>query len=280
MDIITSLSEIRERTLELRGAQQTIALVPTMGYLHEGHLSLLRIAREKADVVILSIFVNPIQFGANEDFHHYPRDLERDLSLAEKEKVDIVFTPSAEDLYPKGFDTIISVPHLSNHLCGLSRPDFLQGVATIITILFHLTSPHIAIFGEKDYQQLLVIRQLVKDLQFQTTIIGAPIFREPDGLAMSSRNAYLTPTERTVAPFLYQTLQTIQEMSQKGIHTVSVLNEKARSFLSQEPSIQLEYLEFMDAKTLAPLTKIRPPAFIAIAAKLGKTRLIDNLIIS
>ena len=279
MNVISSLSEMSQKANQLRDMGHTIALVPTMGSLHEGHASLLRLARQKADIVVMSLFVNPIQFGPNEDFAHYPRDVEKDLRVAQKNEVDIVFTPSSEDMYPNGFETTVQVPHLSLHLCGLSRPDFLTGVATVITILFHITKPHIAVFGEKDYQQILVIRRLVEDLHFDIDIIGAPIVREADGLAMSSRNAYLTPTERKIAPMLYQALCQIREIVQKNIRETALLKKTATDFLAQEPAIQLEYLECKEANTLQPVMHINTPTLIAIAARLGNTRLIDNLVL-
>jgi len=279
MEIISSPKEMQQISKELQTSGKKIALVPTMGCLHEGHLSLLRIARKKADIVVLSIFVNPIQFGDNEDFSRYPKNMEYDLILAKTEDVDIVFTPSSEEIYLLDFETKVVVPKLSNHLCGLSRLDFLEGVATVITILFHLINPNIAVFGEKDYQQLLVVRRLVTDLFFDIEIIGGPIVREADGLAMSSRNVYLTAEERQLAPSLYGALQEISKMIQANIRDVKMLEEKVTPVFFKDSRLRLEYLEFLDATTLMPVIQIHQPTLIALAAWIGSTRLIDNLVI-
>ena len=216
MEIIKEIEVMNKKAEEWRKNGKIIAFVPTMGYFHEGHLSLFRIARKKGDILVVSIFINPIQFGPTEDFKSYPRDLERDKSLAEKEKVDVLFVPSEKDMYPEGYQTFVEVTKLTNHLCGLSRPGHFKGVTTVVAKLFNIVKPHIAFFGFKDYQQYLVIKRMVKDLNFSIEIVGCPIVREPDGLAMSSRNTYLTPEQRKSALSLFKGLKLAQEMIDKG----------------------------------------------------------------
>ncbi|MGA8242963.1 MAG: pantoate--beta-alanine ligase, partial [Desulfobacterales bacterium] len=216
VEVIPTVEQMQEHAENLRRNGRRIACVPTMGFLHDGHLSLMRIAKRRADVLVVSIFVNPAQFGPEEDFETYPRNLERDLDLCAKENVDIVFTPKTEALYPDGYQSYVKLEHLPHHLCGRSRPVFFTGVATVVCKLFNIVRPHTAVFGEKDYQQLLIIRRMVQDLNINTEIIGVPIVREKDGLAMSSRNAYLTSDQRPAALTLYRSLVQAKKRVETG----------------------------------------------------------------
>ncbi len=257
-----------------------IGLVPTMGFFHEGHLALMRYARPRCDRLVVSLFVNPIQFGPKEDFREYPRDLERDAALAEKEGVDVLFTPTAEDMYPAGFQTYVEVTELSQPLCGARRPGHFRGVATVVLKLFNIVQPHLAVFGLKDYQQYLVIRQMVRDLNLPIEIVGHPIVREKDGLAMSSRNVYLTPEERQVATCLYKALQQAQKRVSEGQRDASALAKELQDFITQHPFTRIDYIEFRHPETLAPVEEITGPTLLALAVFVGKARLIDNAIIN
>jgi len=263
----------------LRKAGRTIGFVPTMGFLHEGHLSLMRLARQKADALVVSIFVNPAQFGPGEDFATYPRDLERDMALIATVGADALFTPEAAEIYPRGFETYVSLETLPHHLCGLSRPVFFRGVATVVTKLFHLVKPHLAVFGEKDYQQLQVIRRLVRDLNMDITIIGGPIVREPDGLAMSSRNSYLVPEQRPAALSLYKSLVQAAASVRAGRTRAADLVAEARAAISAHDQNRIDYVSICDPLTLDPIESIQDPALMALAVKVGTTRLIDNIIL-
>ncbi len=256
-----------------------LAFVPTMGFLHEGHLSLLRLGRGKADDLILSIFVNPAQFGANEDLSTYPRSLERDLEMAEKEGVDIVFVPTENDLYPENYQTYVELETLPAHLCGLSRPVFFRGIATVVTQLFNIIKPHIAVFGEKDFQQLAIIRQMVEDLKFNVEIIGGPIIRESDGLAMSSRNAYLNDYMRPAALSLSRILAKSQELVKSGVVDVSRIEAQARDGFSVFPEIIVDYISICDPLTLDAVEVVEGRTLMALAVSLNKIRLIDNVIL-
>jgi len=225
---------------------EKIVFVPTMGFLHEGHLSLVRMGRKLGTKLVVSIFVNPIQFGPSEDFKEYPRDLERDFSLLEKEGVDVVFCPSQEEMYPPEFQTYVEVTELSKPLCGAYRPGHFRGVATVVLKLFNIVKPHIAIFGEKDYQQLQVIKRMVKDLNLDIEIIGHPIVREKDGLAMSSRNVYLSPEERNSALSLFKALNLAEKLIKQGENKVSNLQEKLKNFIESHPFTKVQYIEFVD----------------------------------
>jgi pantoate--beta-alanine ligase len=251
-----------------------------MGHLHDGHLSLMRIAKKRADVLVVSIFVNPAQFGPEEDFETYPRNLERDLDLCAKEDVDIVFTPKTGALYPDGFQSYVKLEHLPHHLCGLSRPVFFTGVATVVSKLFNIVRPHVAVFGEKDYQQLLVIRRMVQDLNFNTEIIGAPIVREKDGLAMSSRNAYLTSEQRPAALTLYRSLVQARKRVETGERDAARILKEARDLITAQPETDIDYLSICDPETLIDVERIDRQALMALAVKVGKTRLIDNTILA
>ncbi|MGA8283075.1 MAG: pantoate--beta-alanine ligase [Desulfobacterales bacterium] len=279
VEVIPTVEQMQERAENLRRDGRRIACVPTMGFLHDGHLSLMRIAKRRADVLVVSIFVNPAQFGPEEDFETYPRNLERDLDLCAKENVDIVFTPKTAALYPDGYQSYVKLEHLPHHLCGLSRPVFFTGVATVVCKLFNIVRPHTAVFGEKDYQQLLIIRRMVKDLNINTEIIGAPIVREKDGLAMSSRNAYLTPDQRPAALTLYRSLVQARKRVETGERNAARILKEARDLISAQPETDIDYLSICDPETLIDVERIDRTALMALAVKVGKTRLIDNTIL-
>lgn len=256
------------------------ALVPTMGYFHEGHLSLMSWARENADKVVVSLFVNPTQFGPNEDLEAYPQDMERDAALAQERGADVLFTPSVEKMYLPGHATWVEAPELADTLCGRARPTHFQGVSTVVTKLLLVVIPTIAVFGEKDYQQLVIIRRVARDLNIPSRIIGRPTVREADGLAMSSRNIYLTPEERAQAPAIHSGLKLAQEMVKQGERDVARLRASVlEHFEARIPSGQLDYLEFADPETLHPIDLVSAPTLAAVAMNLGKARLIDNLIL-
>ena len=280
MRVVEKIPEMQELADKLRAEGRTIGFVPTMGYLHEGHLALVRRAREENDVVVVSIFVNPTQFGPGEDFDRYPRDLERDLRLCERERVDIVFHPSAEEMYPQPYRTYVIVEEITEPLEGRSRPGFFRGVATVVAKLFNIVKPHRAYFGEKDYQQLLVVRQMVKDLNFPIEIVPVPTVREPDGLAMSSRNTYLNPEERKAATALYRGLMAAKALFEKGERDARKLVEECRKVLDSEPLVRVDYVEVCDAEELTPIERVERPAFLAVAAFVGPARLIDGIVLS
>jgi pantoate--beta-alanine ligase len=267
------------RADRLRSEGKTIAFVPTMGFLHEGHLSLMREGRCRCDDLVVSIFVNPTQFGPGEDLGAYPRNLKRDLELVEQAGGDAVFTPSAEELYGKNNQTYVSLEKLPSHLCGLSRPTHFCGVATVVSKLFNIVKPHVAVFGEKDFQQLAVIRQMVEDMNFDVQIIGSPTLREADGLAMSSRNSYLTAAQRKSALCLYLSLQKAQEMVAAEIRDVKRIVEGISTFIRSFPETQIDYVAICDPATLDNVDMIQGPCLMALAVKVGKTRLIDNTIL-
>ena len=280
MQQIKQIKEIQAFALESRLAGKTIALVPTMGYLHDGHLMLMEKARKKADLVIVSIFVNPIQFGPNEDLDRYPQDLKGDLAKCRTVGVDVVFTPTNEDLYPYLFQTSVDVKEINKGLCGACRPGHFQGVTTVVSKLFNLTLPNIAFFGEKDFQQLAVIRRMAIDLNFPIEIIGVPIVREKDGLAMSSRNTNLPTRERKEAANIYQALSQAKSLYKQGNRES---NQLCRTVLNQleekfESPYQVEYIKVYDALNLTEINgPITTPAVMLIAVHLSGTRLIDNL---
>ncbi|SFN12085.1 pantoate--beta-alanine ligase [Thermodesulforhabdus norvegica] len=279
MKVVNTVKEMQNMADTWRKEGKTIAFVPTMGYFHEGHLALMRLARERGDVLVVSIFVNPIQFGPSEDYQRYPRDLDRDLRLAESVGVDVVFAPQVEEMYPEGFQTYIEVTEISRPLCGKSRPGHFRGVATVVTKLFNIVKPHIAVFGEKDYQQLLVIRRMVKDLNLDVEIVGHPTVRETDGLAMSSRNVYLSDEERKAALRLNQSLQMARDLLQKGINRAGDIISEVSGYISSDPRVRIDYVEIRDAETLEEIDVIDRPAVLALAAFVGSARLIDNTIL-
>ncbi len=262
-----------------RQNNRTIAFVPTMGFLHKGHLTLMEEGQKYADDLVVSIFVNPAQFGPNEDLDTYPRALERDLELCRKIGVSAVFTPDADAIYPDGFQTYVELTDLPLHLCGLSRPVFFRGIATVVTKLFNIVRPHTALFGQKDFQQLTIIKQMVKDLSFDIEIVGVPIVREDDGLAMSSRNKYLSPEERPNALLLHQSLNKAKTMVEQGEKDPKTVLEAALQILESCAEIKVDYVSLCDTTTLDEVAVIDQPVLMAIAVMLGKTRLIDNMVL-
>lgn len=255
----------------------SVGLVPTMGALHEGHLSLVRHARANDDTVVASIFVNPTQFGPAEDYASYPRDQDRDLGLLRDLGTDLVFMPSAEEMYPEGFDTYVEVEKLTRVLEGAHRPGHLRGVATVVTKLFNVVQPHRAYFGRKDAQQLVVIRRLARDLGLPVDVVGLPTVREPDGLAMSTRNTYLSPEERRAATVLYRSLQLAERLYREGERNASLLRQRMSDVLAAEPLARVDYVSVADAETLEELETVQKPALVSLAVRIGPTRLIDNV---
>ena len=279
MQIIDSISAMRRWSEAERRQDHRIAFVPTMGFLHEGHLCLVRDAKKRSDRVVVSIFINPTQFGPNEDFAAYPRDLERDIKLLEKEGVDILFHPSVEVMYPQGAQTHVEVEKLSLPLCGAARPGHFRGVVTVVSKLFHIVQPHLAVFGEKDYQQLQVIRRMVRDLNMEVEIVGHPIVREADGLAMSSRNVLLTAEERQAALSLSRSLCKAERLLRRGETSAPALLRMVQAELEGEPLAKVEYVKLCDAETLDDIGKIDGLALLALAVRFGKARLIDNRVL-
>ncbi len=278
MNIISSINDLRVQIRQWRQAGERIAFVPTMGNLHNGHFRLVDIARQHADRVIVSIFVNPMQFGANEDLDNYPRTLEQDCAGLIAHGADAVFTPTPDMMYPRGLDvqTYVEVPLLGDRHCGQSRTGHFRGVSTIVCKLFNLVQPDIACFGQKDYQQLAIIRQMVTDLSLPIEIIGVPTERATDGLALSSRNGYLTAEQRAQAPALYQTLQWLKQQINTGQHHYRQLEQQATERLNNS-GFKTDYLNISDRNTLEPVTAAEQPKVILAAAYIGNTRLIDNI---
>ncbi len=277
MKIIEGVEEMARTSRSLKSEGKKIAFVPTMGYLHEGHLSLIGEGRRRGDILVVSIFVNPTQFGEGEDFHRYPRDVRRDIGILEDENVDILFLPGADEMYPEGFQTHVEVERLSRGLCGISRPGHFRGVATVVAKLFNIVSPDVAVFGKKDYQQLAVIRRMARDLNFHLEIIGMPVVREPDGLAMSSRNAYLSGEDRQKALSLYRALSKAERLFSDGVRDAGrIIGAAAREM---EGNVEVEYIEIRDTQTLDPVDTIKGEALLAVAARVGDTRLIDNTVL-
>ena len=276
MKLIKTVHEMQDWSTRTKRRGDRVGFVPTMGFLHQGHVSLLEIARPLCQGLVLSIFVNPTQFGPTEDLDAYPRDLENDLALAEKAGVDAVFLPTSDLMYPDHFQTEISLSALPGHLCGRFRPVHFAGVATVVTKLFNIVRPDMAVFGEKDYQQLQVIRQMVRDLNFPIEIVGGPIVREADGLAMSSRNAYLSPSQRASAVSLSRALETARDLLRKGSPSAAELVETITAFIHTHDQTDVEYVEICHPQTLEPVTVLSRPFLIALAVKVGTTRLIDN----
>lgn len=280
MQIIETVYAMRDWSERERREGRRIALVPTMGFLHEGHLSLVRDAKKRADRVVVSIFINPTQFAPGEDFATYPRDFERDCQLLETEKTDIVFHPALAAMYPDGAETYVEVEKLSRPLCGATRPGHFRGVATAVAKLFNVIRPHMAIFGQKDYQQLQVIRKMVRDLSMEVEILGHPIVREADGLAMSSRNAYLTPDERRAAVCLSRSLCKAERLARRGETSAQSLLSLVRAELAKEPLAHVEYVKLCDSETLIDIETIHRTALLALAVRFGKARLIDNRVLT
>ncbi len=279
MQIISDIQQMQSLTGSLKREGKRVAFVPTMGFLHEGHASLLREGRRCGDVLVLSIFVNPIQFGPNEDLDRYPRDMERDCRIASECRVDIVFTPDAAGMYPPGFQTGVTVRDISLPLCGAGRPGHFDGVATVVAKLFNIVQPDLALFGCKDYQQLAVIRRMVIDLSMPVEIVGMPIVREADGLAMSSRNAYLSSEQRRSALCLHKCITDVRKMFAGGERSAEVLQGTVREILGLEPSVLIEYVEFRKGATLEEQNVVDNSTLLALAVKVGQTRLIDNTVL-
>jgi pantoate--beta-alanine ligase len=275
----TTVAGMKAASAGLRAQARTIGFVPTMGFLHEGHLSLVRECRKKADVTVASIFVNPLQFGPQEDFRCYPRDPERDSALLEKEEVDILFLPSAREMYPEGYRTSVEVAGLQDKLCGRSRPGHFRGVATVVLKLFSIVRPNYAFFGQKDAQQVVLLRRMAEDLNLDVEIRALPIVREPDGLAMSSRNTYLSADERRAAVVLFRGLEEARRMFESGERASGRIRESLLSAIASEPLARIDYAQVVDANSLEPIEKIDGGALVALAVYIGKTRLIDNTIL-
>ncbi len=277
MEVIQKISRLKSLSKKIKSLNKTIAFVPTMGALHEGHLNLVDIARKIGDVVIVSIFVNPIQFGPNEDFEKYPRNLSKDVELLTKRGVDYIFTPEVNEFYGENFQTYVEVKEITKYLCGASRPGHFRGVTTVVSKLFSILKPDFAIFGQKDGQQVVVIKKMVKDLLFPLKIIVSPIIRENDGLAMSSRNSYLSKEERELAVNLYKGLELGSSLILNGERNSSKVSEAIKNFLNEKNGIKIDYIEIVDKKTLKPIENIKDEIMIAGAIYVGKTRLIDNI---
>jgi pantoate--beta-alanine ligase len=279
MKVVHTIAEMRALCRAARSRGARLGLVPTMGALHEGHLSLVRTAREKSGLVAASIFVNPTQFGPSEDFAKYPRALENDCVLLEQEGVELVFVPSVEEMYPKDVVTWVVVDGLSERLCGKSRPGHFRGVTTVVAKLFHIVEPDFAFFGQKDAAQVAIIRRMVRDLNLPVAIEVCPIVREPDGLAISSRNAYLSPRERGPALVLYRSLMRVQKLFASGERNSAGLISAAKQEFAGEPAVRLDYVEVVGPETLAPMAVVNKRTLVAVAAFVGQTRLIDNILL-
>src|SRR5713101_1599026 len=279
MKVCHSIDEMREASRAARREGKSLGLVPTMGALHEGHLSLVRAAKAQCDLVAASIFVNPLQFGPNEDLAQYPRNFDSDRELLQRGGVDLIFAPSVEEMYAAGAVTYVTVDALSDKLCGRSRPGHFRDVTTVVSKLFNIVEPDRAYFGQKDAAQATIIRRMVRDLNIPVQVVVCPIVREPDGLAMSSRNAYLDVPQRKSALLLYRALMAVQERFDQGERKVHALIEAGTQVFAQEPSVQLDYFEIVDPETLDPVDDLSRAALVAVAAFVGKVRLIDNVVL-
>lgn len=279
MKVIRNVQDMQLVADLLRKQKKKVGLVPTMGYLHEGHLSLIRQAKEMGNVVVTSLFVNPAQFSPDEDLESYPRDFKRDKALAEKAGTDILFYPTAEEMYPEPFHSKVRVDEITQALCGASRPTHFQGVTTIVAKLFNLVKPHFAIFGQKDAQQVAVIRQMVKDLNFHVEIYSGPIVREEDGLAMSSRNIYLSPDERKDALALIESIEMVKKTIWEGERESDVILDAVRKHIESKRFTDIDYISLVHPDTLRDIDRIEDKALLALAVFVGSTRLIDNLLV-
>ncbi len=277
MEVLRTNQEMTKWREERYRKGQIVGFVPTMGYFHRGHLALMEEALRRADEVVVSIFVNPTQFGPGEDLDQYPRDLERDLKLCRDLGVQAIFAPEVEEMYPPGFQTRVQVEHLTQNLCGLYRTGHFSGVALVVTKLFCAIRPHLAVFGEKDFQQLVVIKRLSKDLNLGVEIVAHPTVREPDGLAMSSRNKYLSEEERNSALSLSRSLQAARNMVAEGERRVDVLVARAKEMIEAEPHTRIQYVQVVDEETVADIDEVTPKAVMAMAVFVGQARLIDNM---
>ncbi|NSW82967.1 MAG: pantoate--beta-alanine ligase [Syntrophothermus sp.] len=280
MQVFTRVQEMQEWSLQQKRLGKKIGLVPTMGYLHDGHLSLVRRAKAECDVVIVSIFVNPLQFGVGEDYEEYPRDLTRDAALLEKEGVEATFAPSVKEMYPQGYSTTIEVGgEITAKLCGKSRPGHFKGVTTVVSKLFNICLPEVAYFGQKDAQQAMIIEKMVRELNFPLRIVRGPIVRESDGLAMSSRNVYLNEEERKSALVLSQALGLARELIENGETSVGKVKEAMINLINSKPFTDIDYVEIYNGEDLSDLAEIKGKVLVALAVRVGKTRLIDNLLL-
>jgi pantoate--beta-alanine ligase len=279
MKVCRKILEVKKELKELKQKQKSIGYVPTMGFIHDGHTSLVKKARQVNDIVIVSIFVNPLQFGENEDYNRYPRNEKKDLEILNANKVDIVFLPEAQEMYDLNFLTKITVAKLSNVLCGKSRPGHFDGVCTVLAKFFHIIEPEKAYFGLKDYQQYIIVKKMVNDLNFNISIEGLPIVRDSDGLALSSRNIYLSPEERKTALCLYKSFTIVEELLNKGITSPTTIKDSIAEYIGSFKSTKIDYIEIVDPETLEPLdTLLNKPFLVALAIFVGNTRLIDNKI--
>ncbi len=279
MEIINSIDEIKSILREIKSSGKSTGLVPTMGFFHDGHLSLMKEAVRSCDYNVVSLFVNPIQFGQNEDLESYPRDLERDINAAKQNGIDLIFNPSVEEMYPNNYDTYVSVENLTKGLCGKRRPTHFRGVTTIVTKLFNIIQPDRAFFGQKDVQQSIVLKKMVQDLNMSIEIVVCPIIREQDGLAMSSRNVYLSKEERNEAPLLYKSLQNAKQMIENGEMSTTNILITLYNELSSLKTGSIDYIEVVDYQNLKPLDIINTKVLIALAVFFGKARLIDNIVV-
>ena len=279
MQIIQELTLLKKIIKDVKKDGLSIGFVPTMGFLHEGHLSLMRTAKAENDFMVMSIFVNPLQFGVGEDYEDYPRDLERDEKLARSVGCDLIFLPSAKEMYPTGYATFVKVEQLTDRLCGASRPGHFTGVTTVVAKLFNLVSPDRAYFGQKDAQQAFVLRKMVQDLNMDLNLIILPTKRESDGLAMSSRNKYLTPEQRKNSVVIIESLKMAEELADQGVRNVEEIKKAIYEKVSNTKDAQIDYIEIVDTEKLLPLAEIKGQCLIAAAVKFGKTRLIDNIIL-
>jgi pantoate--beta-alanine ligase len=279
MQVAKTIAEVRASVAQARSAGKTVGFVPTMGALHAGHASLIDAAAKRCDFVVVSIFVNPTQFGPSEDLDRYPRPFEKDLEICEKHRVDVVFAPATEEMYLQKNLTWVTVDKLTDRLCGASRPGHFRGVATVCTKLFNIIGPDAAFFGQKDAQQALVIQRAVADLNMPLEIVVCPTVREPDGLAMSSRNQYLSPQERKDATQIYRSLKLCRELIEAGERRADVLHDRMRERLAQVPSMSVEYVCVADAETLNELDRVRGRVLVAIAVRMPSARLIDNILV-
>lgn len=279
MHVLHTIDDTRKVVALARSESKSVGLVPTMGYFHEGHLSLMRRAKGDNDLVIVSVFVNPAQFGPSEDYRSYPRDMERDARMAEEAGVDLIFAPSADKMYPDGYQTSVEVEKLSQGLCGASRPGHFRGVATVVLKLLNIVMPDRAYFGRKDYQQLKVIERMVEDLNVPVEVIGMPIVREADGLAMSSRNTYLNSDERQAALVLGKSLAYAEELLDKGVASGADLQHRVEEFIRAEPLARIDYVALVHPDTLEPVSQVADAVVLAVALRIGSTRLIDNVLL-
>lgn len=276
MKIVTTIQEAKEQIKEWKDQGLSVGLVPSMGYLHEGHASLMKAAVSQMDKVAVSVFVNPTQFGPNEDYDSYPRDLDHDIAICEEQGVDLIFHPSVEEMYGKNYNTYVTMETLGDELCGKSRPIHFRGVCTVVTKLFNILTPDKAFFGQKDAQQLAIIKRMVKDLNMNLEIVGCPIIREEDGLAKSSRNTYLSPEERQAALILSKTIFMGQNMVEEGERDVKTLLDAMKANIETEPLARIDYVEVVDGETMQKVDRIEESVLVAMAVYIGNTRLIDN----